>query len=215
MSGWWSPSGFRVARQFYLNPSCYLDDCIVGQEFCCDAIDDKLPQESFSVFHRWQLENSPPPRSCLLLVPKWPYLKMPFWRYGDVVHHFGGKQWVIFACHLQPSYVCLLAKACFARQVVTLLRWRIVELYYREVDELLYELSNLPPTATFVLHRLPDCWLPAVLHCFGNSCFECRLGVVIPIDTCIAIVRSYHTSILQDGSIYVQLKLSSGQNACI
>ena len=25
--------------------------------------------------------------------------------------------------------------------MVTLLRWRIVELYYREVDELLYELS--------------------------------------------------------------------------
>lgn len=28
-------------------------------------------------------------------------------------------------------------------QVVTLLRWRVVELYYREVDELLYELSDL------------------------------------------------------------------------
>jgi phosphoenolpyruvate carboxylase len=27
------------------------------------------------------------------------------------------------------------------KQVVTLLRWRIMELYYREVDELLYELS--------------------------------------------------------------------------
>lgn len=66
---------------------------------------------------------------------------------------------MIFACHLQPSHACLLAKACLARQVVTLLRWRIVELYYREVDELLYELSNLPPTATSVLHRLPDCLL--------------------------------------------------------
>ena len=28
-------------------------------------------------------------------------------------------------------------------QVVTLLRWRVVELYDREVDELLYELSDL------------------------------------------------------------------------
>lgn len=32
-----------------------------------------------------------------------------------------------------------------ALQVVTLLRWRIVELYYREVDELLYELSSSDP----------------------------------------------------------------------
>ena len=31
------------------------------------------------------------------------------------------------------------------KQVVTLLRWRIMELYYREVDELLYELSMSGP----------------------------------------------------------------------
>ncbi len=105
--------------------------------------------------------------------------------------------------------LCMLAKACLARQVVTLLRWRIVELYYREVDELLYELSNLSPTETFVSHWLPDCWLPlpAVLHCFGNNWFECRLGVVSPVDTCIAIVPSYHTLILQDGSIMYLLTI--------
>ena len=33
------------------------------------------------------------------------------------------------------------------KQVVTLLRWRIVELYYREVDELLYELSMTGETS--------------------------------------------------------------------
>ena len=42
------------------------------------------------------------------------------------------------------------------RQVVTLLRWRVVELYYREVDELLYELSDLVDTGMFLKDVIMD-----------------------------------------------------------
>mmetsp|Transcript_31531 Transcript_31531/g.72868 ORF Transcript_31531/g.72868 Transcript_31531/m.72868 type:complete len:971 (-) Transcript_31531:364-3276(-) len=40
------------------------------------------------------------------------------------------------------------------KQVVTLLRWRVVELYYREVDELLYDLSMTGETSEELQHEV-------------------------------------------------------------
>lgn len=67
---------------------------------------------------------------------KW---SLKWWIYHHYILFFGG-----LPCYHKPTMdIFSYGFSILGRQVVTLLRWRVVELYYREVDELLYELSDL------------------------------------------------------------------------